>query len=374
MNVAVIAGTRPEIIRVAVLIKELQKTKIDFSFILTGQHYDFNMCGIFIKELGLPEPDFKLEYKGQTHAEHMAAMMPFLEKVFSENLYDVVFDQGDTNSTLSAALAAVKIHIPVAHIEAGNRCYDLNRPEEVNRTIVDHISSLLFAQSEDTKQNLLKEGLPESRIHVTGNTVIDSCYEFREAAKSSASIFKKINTKNYILVTLHRAETVDHKDKLEEFVKTIAKMADTCDVVFPIHPRTVKMLEKFGLQKTLDKKSIHIIEPVGYFDFLVFLDNATLLLTDSGGALKEATAYKIPTIIYADKWADTEGKDIFWKLSGYSGKSILDLSAKMMLPEFKKSLESLQSPFGDGSSSKRMIEITKKYCEAGKLKVPEAKT
>lgn len=371
MKVAVIAGTRPEIIRVAVLIKEMQKRGIDFSFIQTGQHYDFNMAGVFINELGLPEPDFKLQYKAETHAEHLAAMMPFLEKVYMENKFDVVFDQGDTNSTLAAALAAVKIHIPVAHIEAGPRCYDLRRPEEVNRMITDHISSLLFAHSEDSKQKLLKEGVSENRIFVAGNTVIDACYDFKELAKKKADVYNKLNPKNYILVTLHRAETVDYKDKLEEFLKALGKLSETYEIVFPIHPRTVKMIEKFNLTGLINKKSINTIDPVGYFDFLTFLDNAKLLLTDSGGALKEATAYKIPAIVYTDNWVDTEGENVFWKISGYSGKRIMELVDEFLSPKFTETVKHLPSPFGDGTASRQILEITKNVFERGELKVPE---
>ncbi len=371
MKIAVIAGTRPEIIRVAVLIKELQKNKLDFSFIQTGQHYDFNMAGIFIKELGLPEPDFKLQYEAETHSEHMSAMMPFLEKIFAEKKFDIALVQGDTNSTLSAALSAVKIHLPVGHIEAGPRCYDLRRPEEVNRLLTDHISSLLFAHSEDSMQKLLKEGIHQNRIFVTGNTIIDACYEFTELAKEKANIYRQIDPKNYILVTLHRAETVDYKDKLEEFLKTLGELSETYQIIFPMHPRTAKMIEKFNLTNLINKKSINIIEPVGYFDFLAFLNNAKLLLTDSGGALKEATAYKIPTIVYTDNWVDTEGEDVFWKISGYSGKRIIELVDELISPRFKETVKNLPSPFGDGKASNRILEITKAAFEKNELKLPD---
>lgn len=359
-KIAVLVGTRPEIIRMAPVINELKHRKIPFYFIHTGQHYDFNMSEIFIKELGLPKPDFHFKYHEDTHAKQTASIMLFLEKILMKNKTSLLLVEGDTNSVMAASITARKLQIPVGQTEAGPRAFDMSKPEEVNRVITDHVSTLRFAPSEICKQSLVDEGLDENSIFVTGNTVIDVCLKYSKIAERESSTFEKMKPKNpYAVVTIHRSETVDEKWKLEEFLKFLEYVSKKYEIIFPVHPRTEKKLKYFGLLETCRKiKNLHLMKPLGYFDFITFLKNSELLITDSGGALMESTAFKIPTIVFNDNWADREGYNVFWFLSGIDSRNASAIFDKFVRTGHKEKLKYLPSPFGDGKAAERIVDIS----------------
>ncbi len=369
VRIAVVIGTRPEIIRMAPVIDELKIRKIPFYLVHTGQHYDFNMSEIFIRDLGLPKPDFHFKYHEKTHAKQTATIMMFLEKVFTKVKTDLVLVEGDTNSVMATALTARKLQIPVGQTEAGCRAFDMSKPEEVNRVITDHISTLLFAPSEICKNFLLQEGIDEKNIFVTGNTVIDACLKYVDVGEKKSTIYRTIKNKiPYVLVTLHRSETVDNKEKLMEFLKLLQYVSLKYRIIFPVHPRTQQRLRFFNLLKEYKKiENLELMEPLGYLDFLPILKNSKLALTDSGGVLMENTAFKIPTIIFDDNWADREGYNVFWFLSGHNHENAIRIFDKIIDSTYKKELENKPSPFGDGKAGKHIVDICVKLL-SGKLK------
>jgi len=369
-KIGIVVGTRPEIIRMAPVIKEMIKKNLSFYFIHTGQHYDFNMSEIFIKELELPKPDFHLKYHGKTHAAQLSKMMIFLEKLFKKIKIDLVLVEGDTNSVLATALVASKLQIPIGHVEAGPRSFDIKKPEEINRVLTDHISTLLFAHSNICKEFLLNEGLPKESIFVTGNTIIDVCLKYSKLIEKKAKFFNQLKPKRpYVLVTLHRAETVDKKEKLKEFLEVIEYVSNKYEIFFPVHPRTEKNLKKFGLIGKYNKiKNLHMLRPLGYFDFLKFLKNSKAVITDSGGVLKEATAFKIPTIIFNYNWPDWEGYNTFWFLSGENYKNTIKIFDRITSVDFEFKLKNKKCPFGKGDAGKKIVKICEDFLE-GKIKL-----
>lgn len=269
MKISIILGTRPEIIKMSLVIRECEKRKINYFILHTGQHYSYNMDKIFFKELELPGAKYNLNVGSGTHAEKTGKMLIGIEKVLLMEKPDVVLVQGDTDTVLAGALAASKLNIKIGHIEAGLRSYDKNMPEEINRVLTDHISDYLFAPTEKAKDNLLREGIDLDKIFVTGNTIVDGIYQNLEIAKLKSKILNELDLKEreYFLVTTHRKENVDNKNRLEGILKgleLISKEYDF-DIVFPIHPRTSKRIKEFGLKVN---DSIKVIEPLGYLDFL----------------------------------------------------------------------------------------------------------
>jgi len=295
-------GTRPEIIKLSPVIRELVGRRGGFVLVHTGQHYSYEMDRVFFEELELPEPDYRLDVglKARTHAEQVGLMLIEIEKILLKEKPRVVIVQGDTNTTLAGALSARKLNsMKIAHVEAGLRSYNWEMPEEINRVIVDHISDILFAPTVKAKENLLREGIPESRIHLVGNTVSDAVHQNLEIAKRKSRILGKLGVKKgrYFLLTLHRAENVDHKDRLAsilEGVRLVKENFPEYDIVFPIHPRTKKRVKEFRLEEYL--RDLLVIDPVGYLDFLMLEANARLILTDSGGAQEEACILKVPCV------------------------------------------------------------------------------
>ncbi len=243
MKIAIVVGTRPEIIKMSAIIRQAQDRKLDFCLIHTGQHYSSNMDGIFFKELGLRLPKYNLGTGSGTHAEMTAKMLIGLEKIFLTENPGIVLVQGDTNTVLASALTAAKLHIAIGHVESGLRSFDREMPEEINRMLTDHMSDLLFAPTKETRQNLLREGISPRRIHVTGNTIVD-------AVKQNLAISEGIQSRGvwsegkYILATLHRQENVDDEKKLRLLLNGLRIVAEWLGkpVIWPIHPRSRKKL------------------------------------------------------------------------------------------------------------------------------------
>lgn len=352
MSVGVILGTRPEIIKMAPVIRECQRRGLDHFVLHTGQHYSYEMDRVFFEQLELPPAEYNLDAGSGTHADQTGRIMSGIEKVLMKAEPDVVLVQGDTNTVLAGALAASKLHIKVGHVEAGLRSYDRSMPEEINRIVADHISDYLFAPTENSKANLIKEGIPEEKISVTGNTIVDSVYQNREIAERKVNVLKDLGLKpkEYFLVTAHRAENVDDRSKLKEILKGLELIKSEFDlpVIFPIHPRTRKMVNEFNLE--LD--GIRVIEPVGFLEFLQLEANARLALTDSGGVQEEACILGVPCVTLRDNTERPETLNVKSNLlSGANAEKMLK-GAKQMV----KQTNGWKNPFGDGQSSRFIIE------------------
>lgn len=302
-------GARPNFMKMAPIHRELQKYKKQavHKIVHTGQHYDSRMSDVFFKELELPKPHIYLGAGSKSHAEQVADIMIKFEKVVIKEKPDLVLVYGDVNSTTAAALVCAKMYgkdgkpIPVAHIESGLRSFDLLMPEEVNRKVTDVLANYLFVTEPSGIKNLAKEGYDKKKIFYVGNTMIDSLNYYLNKIKKN-KILKElaVSEKNYVLVTLHRPSNVDSKKNLSKILNIftkINKINPSLDIVFPVHPRTYKMIEKFGLDKTVSEiKNLVITEPLGYLDFLNLTYNAKFIMTDSGGIQEESTFLKIPCL------------------------------------------------------------------------------
>ncbi|HIQ38831.1 MAG TPA: UDP-N-acetylglucosamine 2-epimerase (non-hydrolyzing), partial [Methanothermococcus okinawensis] len=302
----------------------------------------------------LPGAKYNLNVGSGTHAEKTGKMLIGIEKVLLMEKPDVVLVQGDTDTVLAGALAASKLNIKIGHIEAGLRSYDKNMPEEINRVLTDHISDYLFAPTEKAKDNLLREGIDLDKIFVTGNTIVDGIYQNLEIAKLKSKILNELDLKEreYFLVTTHRKENVDNKNRLEGILKgleLISKEYDF-DIVFPIHPRASKRIKEFGLKVN---DSIKVIEPLGYLDFLKLEAGARLILTDSGGIQEESCILRVPCVTLRDNTERPETLEVGSNvLVGTIPERILN-GVKLMLERKNNWI----NPFGDGKAAKRIIKI-----------------
>ncbi len=348
----IIEGTRPEIIKLSPIVRELSRKNIDFRVIHTGQHYDYNMDKIFFQELELPEPDFYLDVRSGSHGYQTGRLLIEIEKMLINKINpSIVIVQGDTNTTLAGALSAAKLHVPVAHVEAGLRSFDKKMPEEINRILTDHLSDFLFAPTSTAVNNLLNEGIKERIIFETGNTIVDAIYQHIKIAKEKYNE-EEIPATEYILLTLHRQENVDSKNVLKNILRGIELVYNETDldIIFPIHPRTKKRINEFNLKIP---KGVQVIEPVGYLEFLYMEANARLIMTDSGGVQEESCVLRVPCVTIRRNTERPEtievGSNI---LAGTDPEKILE-SALLML----KRKSDWENPYGDGTSSKKIIKI-----------------
>jgi UDP-N-acetylglucosamine 2-epimerase (non-hydrolysing) len=298
--IAVLVGTRPEIIKMAPVMRALRSKKIPFVFIHSNQHYSVEMDQQIIDDLRLPTPDFQLHVGSGTHAVQTGRIMKGVEKICQKIKPSILVVHGDTNTTLGGALTAKKLKIPVGHVEAGLRSHDYQMPEEINRILTDRISDLLFSPTEQAKQNLLKEGIDDKTIIVTGNTVVDALQQHLPLAKKSTIIRKYgLNKTPFLLATAHRPENVDTQECLESLINllTHAHQKTKFQVVWPIHPRTAQKLAEFHL--TLPSSWL-LVPPVGYIEMLALTHAAKLIMTDSGGVQEEAYVLQKPLITMRD--------------------------------------------------------------------------
>jgi UDP-N-acetylglucosamine 2-epimerase (non-hydrolysing) len=292
MRILYVVGTRPNFVKTAPVVGALRERLPEgrHAIVHTGQHYDRLMSDVFLEELGVPAPDHMLEVGSGSHAEMTARTMERLEPVLIEEAPDLVIVPGDVNSTLAAVLTAVKLGIPIAHVESGLRSFDLAMPEEVNRIVADRFSELLFLHSPEAVDNLRAEGIPEQRAHLVGNTMIDTLVALEPRFRAAGTAARLgLEPGSYALVTLHRPALVDGP-LLPETVVQLAALAREMPVVFPVHPRTRKMMESVESEHP----GLHLIEPLGYLDFLSLLADAGAVLTDSGGIQEETTYLGIP--------------------------------------------------------------------------------
>lgn len=358
-KIAVVFGTRPEIIKLAELVRILKNKKgVKTILVYTGQHYDFNMYKVFMEELELPKPDKNLGVSGGSNAEQVSSMLERMTDFFSEEKVDIVVAQGDTNSVLAAALAAFYSKAKFAHVEAGLRSFDWRMPEETNRIIADKLAAFNFAPTKTAVENL-KKSLCWGKTVLAGNTIVEAVQKNLKKASSSKILEDlEIEKEKYAVLTAHRKEYVDDKQNLEELVKTVSEIG--IKVIFPVHPRTIKNLKEFGLwKKTKAIKNLKIVAPIGYFSFLKLTSESKFLLSDSGGIQEEASVYKKPVIVLRD---NTERPEIIGKfgwMTGYNKKKILKESKRIMrdYSKLKARLARLKCPFGDGKASQKIARV-----------------
>jgi UDP-N-acetylglucosamine 2-epimerase (non-hydrolysing) len=298
MKIIVVAGARPNFVKIAPLIKELEKNKLNYILVHTGQHYDKNMSDIFFKELEIPQPQYNLGVGSGSHAEQTAKIMMEFEKVCTAETPDLIIVVGDVNSTIACALTAKKLGINVAHVEAGLRSNDNTMPEEINRILTDRISDYLFVSEESGLENLKKEGTPDEKVHHVGNVMIDTLINSLDKIEKS-TVLQELNLepKKYAIITMHRPSNVDTKEKLSEFLDFILELQEKIKIVWPIHPRVKNNMIKFDLYQKIEKnENIMLLEPQSYLNFLKLVKNCLFVLTDSGGLQEETTYLKIPCI------------------------------------------------------------------------------
>jgi len=354
-TVMVVVGTRPEIIKMAPIVRALRKNKISTTFVHCGQHYDYNMSQQFIEDLELPLPDYAYKVKSYSPGAQTAKIIAYMDKLLKETAPSLVLVEGDTNSVLAAAVVANKCKIPVGHVEAGLRSFDLRMPEEHNRRLTDHLSAFLFAPTERAEANLRRESV-WGKIYVTGNTVIDAVIQHLPIAEKKSEILKKIRFEKFALATAHRAENVDDEAVLRAFVEVFA--SSPVPVVYPMHPRTKKRLRQNKMYAQISKRgNVQILPPLGYLDFLVLMKKSELIITDSGGIQEEATAPSIrkPVLVIRLSTERPEAVEAgFAKVVGTDKNKILTaietaLSKRKPLPD--------KSPFGDGNAAEKIAKI-----------------
>lgn len=353
LKIAIILGTRPEIIKMAPVIKELERTQADFFILHTGQHYSYHLDKVFFEQLELPQPKYNLDVGSGSHAEETGKMLIGIEKALKAENPRVILVEGDTNSAFAGALAAAKLNIEVGHIEAGLRSYDRSMPEEINRILADHLSMYLFAPTLQAKEILIREGIPDERIFITGNTIVDAVYQNLELSKSKINVANDLhlNTGEYFLVTLHRQENVDNAERFSSILEGLSRLASDFQfpVVYPIHPRSRKKMKEFALQP----RNLTIVDPVDYLSFLQLASNAKLILTDSGGVQEEACILRVPCVTMRDNTERPETLEVGANiLAGASPDNIVEC-AKVMLTREKNWL----NPYGDGKASNKIVAI-----------------
>ncbi len=357
MKLIHVVGARPNFMKAAPVWNALNKMT-DFNQILihTGQHYDKLMSGIFFKELQLPLPDYNLNIGSSTHARQTAAIMIKFEELVNELLPDLVLVYGDVNSTVATAMVCSKLSIPIAHVEAGLRSFDRRMPEEINRLITDQLADLLFTPSKDGDANLIKEGIPESKIHFVGNVMIDTLVRLLPNADKPNN-FKDL--KQYILVTLHRPSNVDDVKSLKSILWNLGIISKSIPVIFPVHPRTKKMITENKLD-ILNNANFHLIDPLGYLDFLGLMKNAIIVITDSGGIQEETTYLGIPCITVRKNTERPITISIGTnQLIGQDINRIQDLVSHAVN---RKKRSNIIPPLWDGKASERITETLITYC------------
>ncbi len=300
MKIITVIGARPQFIKAAVVSRILRKSSKCREILLhTGQHYDDNMSDIFFRELGIPHPDYNLNIGSGQHGTQTGKMLGAIEEVLLKQKPDWVLVYGDTNSTLAGALAAVKLHIPVAHIEAGLRSFNRNMPEEINRVLTDHAADLLFAPTKTAVKNLKKEGVPNQKVCLVGDVMYDAALYYGKKSQQISRILEKLHLKSnkYILSTIHRAENTDDPKRLNAIISAFKKVSQSVPIVLPLHPRTQSYLKKVNLVTD----NFKVIDPVGYLDMVMLEKNSCLIATDSGGVQKEAFFYRVPCVTLRDE-------------------------------------------------------------------------
>ena len=357
MKILTIIGARPQFIKAAAVSREIAKTNIKEVIVHTGQHFDANMSQIFFDEMEIPKPDYNLEIHSLSHGAMTGRMLEGIEEIILKEKPDVLMVYGDTNSTIAGALAAAKLDVKVAHIEAGLRSFNMEMPEEINRILTDRISDILFCPTDKAIENLQKEGFENFSCSVikNGDVMQDAALFYEKKSAEKSEILKNLNLENtkFVLSTIHRQENTDKPGNLESIIEGLNKINANTNVVMPLHPRTKKILEKRNL-----KVDFKLIPPVGYFDMIELLKNCELVVTDSGGLQKEAFFFKKLCITAREQTEWTELIDNNYNvLVGANGKKLIEQYNKLKTakPNFDKNL------YGNGKASSIIVKKLQEF-------------
>lgn len=348
MKVMTVIGARPQFIKAAAVNRCLREKATEI-IVHTGQHYDENMSDVFFRELDIPTPDYNLGIGSGLHGAQTGEMLARIETVMMKEKPDWTLVYGDTNSTLAGALAAAKLHIPIAHVEAGLRSFNREMPEEINRILTDHLSTKLFCPSDTARQHLADEGIGRG-VQVVGDVMADTLLFAAERATEQSSILEylSLEPENYLLATVHRAENTDHPDRLRSILQAFASLQEP--VIFPIHPRTRHRLEDTGATSILEGSRVRLIEPLGYLDMIRLENLARMILTDSGGIQKEAYWLKIPCVTLRDETEWVETVDSGWNnLVGADCGKIIEAVHSFKIPIDHPTL------YGDGQAARYIV-------------------
>lgn len=395
IKIVSVVGARPQFVKMAAICKDIESHNrrvdadpIEHVVIHTGQHYDIQMSDVFFDELGIPEPEHNLEVGSGTHAAQTGSMLQRTERVLMEERPDIALVYGDTNSTLAGALAAAKLHIPVAHVEAGLRSYRKHMPEEVNRVATDHLSTVLFCPSERAIENLQHEGFVKAfgngrRVTTedirglspveysvdrpltvnVGDVMFDSVLHLLSVAEGRSDVIDRLSLKKgrYYLTTVHRAENTDRPENLRGIIRALNCLADRrTDVLFPIHPRTKKALSALEAEKI--HSNVEVIDPVSYLDMLVLEQNASMILTDSGGVQKEAFFLQVPCVTLREETEWMETVDAGWNiLAGADPERILKAIDELAGIELERQLPRI---YGDGKAADYITQILARWASS----------
>ena len=355
MKVSIVLGTRPEIIKMSPVIRKLENLNMEYFILHTGQHYSYNLDRVFFEQLSLPEAGYNLDVGSGSHAEQTGRMLIGIEKVLSEEKPDVVLVQGDTNTALAGALSACKLGLDVGHVEAGLRSYDRRMPEEINRVLADHCSDFLFAPTEHSAKILMGEGLPQEKIFVTGNTIVDAIYQNIERPERARTIEELgLGNGSYFLATVHRQENVDFESRVSSILKGLELASEyfNVPVVYPVHPRAKKMMDSFGF-----KPDLMLVDPVDFLSFLQLEKGADLILTDSGGVQEEACILGVPCVTLRDNTERPETVEVGANIvAGIKHDAILNKAKSMV-----NVLREWDNPFGQGKSASTIVDILRRY-------------
>ena len=357
INITIVAGARPNFMKIAPIIHEIQRQKkagvaIDFRLVHTGQHYDKKMSGDFFEQLNIPDADANLGGGGGTQAEQTAAIMVAFERELIENRPDLVMVVGDVTSTLACSIAAKKLQIDVAHVEGGIRSGDLSMPEEINRMVTDSITDHFFTTSDIANANLRNAGVAENRIHFVGNTMIDTLLANQDRLiNPEGDVYDTLEPQKYFVMTMHRPANVDEESKLKALIEAIVSGVESMPIIFPVHPRTAKILEGMGIEYP----NLHYSAPLSYLEFNHLVKYAKGVITDSGGITEEASVMNVPCITLRD---NTErGETIHLgtnELIGTDPMNVAPALAKLMSGNWK---QYQGIPLWDGKTSSRIVDV-----------------
>lgn len=353
-DITFVLGTRPEIIKLAPVIRCCDRREIPYSILHTGQHYSEELDAVFFDQLEIPSPDHNLEVGSGRHGHQTGRMLAGIEEILLEEDPAVVLVQGDTNSVLAGSLAVSKLEMPVGHVEAGLRSFDREMPEEINRVLADHIGEYLFAPTETSRDYLREEGIDDDHIYVTGNTIVDAVHQHQELAAEKSTILEELELQatKFGLLTAHRAENVDNPDRFTNLLEGVRRVAATYDlkILYPIHPRAQERLEEFDIAVPPE---IRVVDPQDYLDFLQLEANADLVLTDSGGVQEEACILGVPCVTLRDNTERPETLEVGAnRLAGIEPDSILASAEQMLTTQ-----HGWTNPFGNGIAAEQILEI-----------------
>ena len=354
-KIITIVGARPQFIKAAALsriIQEKHAGAVHEIIVHTGQHYDENMSQVFFDELDIPRPGYNLEISGGNHGVMTGRMLEGIETVLLKEKPDWVLIYGDTNSTLAGAIAAAKLHIPVAHVEAGLRSFNMRMPEEVNRILSDRVSSLLFCPTQTAVDNLRNEGISQG-VHNVGDVMFDVALFYKSRAKETSNALSRLalNNKDFALATCHRAENTDDPKRLKSILSALKSIAKQMPVVLPLHPRTRKLIADYDLAAYLEL--LTIVEPLPFLDMVALEQSARLILTDSGGVQKEAFFYGVPCITMRDETEWVETVDLGWNNLVGADTDLICKAADKALAQLPRYTHS--SPYGDGHAAEKIV-------------------